>query len=146
MERQNKGRVTKRQIRNIPESYLIIRILSIILVFAVLDINFINVWSLNIFFLLVIVIVYSIFIFYPKKNMTAIIDIVKFALGVVSLFVGISLFVFVAKSTIINDFPFNVGVLISIYASFWAVVGWFLIVKSQYTKIRSRFIQIDKKF
>jgi hypothetical protein len=68
-------------------------------------------------------------------------DKVKFAVGVVSFFAGISLVVYVAKSTVMHDFPFNVGAIISLYALFWFVVGWLLVVKSGYTKITSRFIK-----
>ena len=139
MERKNNGRVVRRRKRNIPESYLILRILSIIFVFAVLEINFINVWSLNILFLLIILAAYTTFIFYPKKDTSTTIGIVKFALGVVFLFVGISLFVFVAKSTVIHDFPFNVGAIISLYALFWIVVGWILVIKSRYKNILCRY-------
>ena len=128
--------------RTIPESYYILRILSIILAFAVLEVNFINVWSLNIVFLLVILAIYSYFIFYPRKTTkNTIMDIVKFGLGVLSLFVGASLLVYVIKSFIIHDFPMNVGLIISVYAFFWIVVGWVLVVKSRYTKVSSRFIK-----
>ena len=67
-------------------------------------------------------------------------DIVKFALGVVCIFSGISLLMFVFKSTVMHDFPLNVGIIISLYALFWVIAGWYLVVKSQYTKINSRFI------
>jgi hypothetical protein len=128
--------------RTIPESYFILRILSTFLVFAVLYINFINVWSLNISFLLILLVIYIVFIFYPRKTTkNTIVDILKFGFGVVFLFVGLSLFVFVAKSTVVHDFPFNVGLIISIYALFWIVVGWVLVVKSHYTNISSRFIR-----
>ncbi|HUC96201.1 MAG TPA: hypothetical protein VMR16_00865 [Candidatus Saccharimonadales bacterium] len=144
MERRNKVRPVRpirRRKQKIPESYLILRILSIILAFAVLEINFINVWSLNILFLVIILAVYSVFIFYPKRSKNTITDTVRFALGVVFLFVGIDLLVYVAASTAMRDFPINVGVMISFYALFWIVVGWIFLVKSHYTKIASRFIK-----
>ena len=140
MERRKKERSVKRNIRTIPENYLIIRISSIILVLAILDLNFINVWSLNLLILLVCLVIYGIFIFYPRKGTNKILDIVKFALGVVCIFSGISLLMFVFKSTVMHDFPLNVGIIISLYALCWVIAGWYLVVKSQYTKINSRFI------
>lgn len=116
--------------------------MSVIVALAVLELNFINVWSLNIVFLLIILVIYSVFIFYPKKTTkNTIMDTVKFGLGVISLFAALSLFVYIGKSTVTHSFPFNVGAIISVYALFWLVVGWLLIIKSGYTKISSRFIK-----
>ncbi len=120
--------------QNRSDSYYILRILSIIIVAAVIHFNFINVWLLSSWFLLVIVAAYIIYIFYPRKiTKNTIMDTVKFALGAVSIFSGISLLVFVVKSFVIHDFPFNVGIIISLYAIFWIVIGW-LLVANRYAK------------
>ena len=141
VEKRNTSMPVKRQNYTIPENYLLLRILSIILAFAVLEVNFVNVWSLNIVFLLIILAIYSGFIFYPRDTRHTKMNIVRFALGVLSLFVGASLLVYVAKSIVIRDFPLNVSILISMYALFWVVVGWLLVVKSRYTNISSRFVR-----
>jgi hypothetical protein len=142
VERRKTSLPVKRHKRQIPETFTLLRILSIILASIVLEINFINVWSLNTIFLLVLVFLYAIFIFYPKMTTkNTVIDIVKFGLGIIFLFVGFSLFVYVAKSTVTHEFPFNVGFLISAYALFWVVIGWVLVVKSRFTNIDSRFIR-----
>ncbi|MCX6728645.1 MAG: hypothetical protein NTV39_02670 [Candidatus Saccharibacteria bacterium] len=135
MENHNTDRIVKRRKQNIPESFIIIRILSIILVFIVLEYNFIKVWSLSIIYLLILLAAYTVFIFYPRKVPNKTMDIVKFGLGIVSLFVGLSLFFNIVISIIKHDFPFNVGVFITVYSIFWLVVGYILIIKSRHINI-----------
>lgn len=141
MEKQDKNRVVRRHVQNTSDTYFIARILSIILVFIVLELNFIGVWSLNVLVLLAILAIYTVFIFYPRKGKNTNLDIMKFALGVVFIFVGISVLTDIFVNIITIHYPFNVTLLESIYALFWVVIGWFLIIKSHYTNLSSRFIK-----